>query len=92
MTSLILACFYGHKDIVQLLLKHHERIELNAKTNGGTTAFMLACYYGHKDVVKLLVDRYERIDLNAKDSVSVLVKIDKKMLSNCFLIIRKELI
>ena len=31
LTALQLACKYGHKDIVKLLLDHSERIELNAR-------------------------------------------------------------
>merc|ERR1711983_277543 len=34
-TPLMAACFFGHKDIVQLLLDHSKRIELNAKDNYG---------------------------------------------------------
>ena len=60
-------CYFGHKDIVILLLDLSDSIELNAKdNNGGCTAFILACYNGQKDVVKLLLDHSERIDLNAR--------------------------
>ena len=61
-----MACFNGHKDVVQLLLKYI-RIELNARDNGGTTAFTWACKNGHKDVVKLLLDHSEGIELNARN-------------------------
>ena len=44
LTAFMLACKNGHKDVVQLLLDHSERIDLNAKDDyGGITAFMLAC-------------------------------------------------
>ena len=59
------ACYFGHKDVVQLLLEQSERIELNAGCNAGWTAFMLACYFAHKDVVQLLLEQSERIELNA---------------------------
>ena len=58
----------GHKYVVQLLLDHSERIELNARDNFGWTGFMEACYNGHKDVVQLLLDHFERIELNARDN------------------------
>ena len=66
-TPFMKACYYGHKDVVQLLLEHSERIELNAKNEFGWTAFMFACENGHKDVVQLLLDHSERIDLNARN-------------------------
>ena len=47
--AFMLACFYGPKDIVQLLLDHQDQnLELNTKNNDGVTAFMLACMNGHK--------------------------------------------
>ena len=52
----MLACFFGHKDVVQLLLEMVDgNIDLNATDNNGRTADMLACEYGYKDVVQLLV-------------------------------------
>ena len=37
------ACFYGQKDVVQLLLNHSERIELNARdTIGALYPFLMA--------------------------------------------------
>ena len=53
----MLACAYGHKDVVQLLLEHSKKnIDFNAKSNGRVTAFMWACIIGQKDVVKLLIE------------------------------------
>ena len=67
-TAFMIACFYGPKNVVQLLLNYSERIELNARTYlGGSNAFMMACNNGHTDVVKLLLDHTERIELNARD-------------------------
>ena len=70
-TTLMIACFNGHKYVVQLLLNNSEtNIDLNARSNGGVTALMHGCRSGHKDVVQLLLDNSERnIDLNAKDNV-----------------------
>ena len=46
------ACYYGHKDVVQLLLDHSEpSIDVNARGDKGLTAFIWACRNGHKDVV-----------------------------------------
>ena len=63
------ACYYGHKDVVKLLLDHSGSgdINFNAKNSVGSTGFMLACKKGCKDVVQLLLDHSERIDLNARD-------------------------
>ena len=61
------ACNNGHKDVVQLLLDHSDRIDLNATDDRGFTAFLLACGCGHKDVVKLLLDHSDRIELNARN-------------------------
>ena len=58
------ACLNGHKDVVQLLLDHSERVELNARDNIGNTAFIFACYGAKKNVIQLLVDNSERIEVN----------------------------
>ena len=55
-TAFMLACIFGRKDIVQILLDNLERnIDLNARNQWGETAFICACNWGRKDVVKLLV-------------------------------------
>ena len=38
------------------ILEHSERIDMNATTTVGSTAFMWACRNGHKDVVELLLE------------------------------------
>ena len=54
--------------VVQLLMNHSERVELNARDCFGLTAFMLACKKGNTDIVKLLLDRSDRnIELNTRD-------------------------
>ena len=58
----------GHKDVVELLLDHSERIDLNARNTFGSTAIMCACWNGHKDIVKLLLNMNnsdQNVDLNA---------------------------
>ena len=42
-TAFMEACSNGHKDVVKLLLEHSERIDPNARTNDGGTAFLIAC-------------------------------------------------
>ena len=66
-TAFMIACEFGHKEVVQLLLEN-SNIDLKARDNHGWTAFINACSRGHKDVVKLLLDHSERFDLNAKDN------------------------
>ena len=38
-TAFMCACLQGHKDVVRLLLNNSD-IELNARTNAGTSAFI----------------------------------------------------
>ena len=54
MTAFMIACWNGHKDVVQLLLNHSERIELNARDTIGRTALMIARQRGHQEVVQLI--------------------------------------
>ena len=68
LTPFMIACQFGHKDVVKLLLGHSDRIELNARDRHGYTPFMWACQNRRKDVVKLLLDHSKKIDLNAKDN------------------------
>ena len=64
----IYACTNGHTDVVKLLLDTSEmNIDLNARSNEGSTAIMLACRHGHKDVVQLLLNHSD-IDLYVKDN------------------------
>ena len=51
-----------------MLLDHSEgKIDFNARTDFGFTAFMLACIEGNKDVVKMLLDHSEgKIDFNER--------------------------
>ena len=62
MSAFIVACIAGHKDIVELLLNHSDKIDLNAKDNDEWTPWMFACQFGHKDVVQLLLDHSDKID------------------------------
>ena len=62
-----IACKYGHKDVVQLLLDNSEimNIDLNARNHDGFTAFILAyLVYEDKDVIKLLVESSKVKDID----------------------------
>ena len=55
------ACNNGHKDVVQLLLKHSDKnIDLNASRNNGMTAYMMAMSRGHKDVIQLILNHGQK--------------------------------
>ena len=57
----MIACKYGHKDVIQLLLDNSkENIDLNARNVAGLTAFIYACWHGRKDVVQLLLDNFKK--------------------------------
>ena len=66
LTAFMIACKYGHKDVVQLLL-NNSKIELNAICYSWNTGLTLACENGHKDVVELLLNNsnFKYIDLDA---------------------------
>ena len=64
-TPFMYACFYGHKDVVQLLLEN-SNIDLKARDYRQYTAFMIACERGHKDVVHLILNNSGRIELTAR--------------------------
>ena len=61
------ACNRGHIEIVKLLLKHSDNIDLNAKDNHGQTAFIGGCRYGRGKVVKFLLT-LPCIEVNAQDN------------------------
>ena len=65
----MIACSFGHKDIVQLLLNHSvdRNIDLNARNESGGTAFMIASMNGQKYITQLLL-ALSRIDVNARDN------------------------
>ena len=50
------ACCNGDKDVVQMLLNHSERIDLNARDNYGRTALMFA--KRKKDIVQLIKSKF----------------------------------
>ena len=78
-----MACNFGHKDVVQLLLDHSDpNIELNAKDEDGTTALNYAFkqyvdpafgirskqYCQYKDIVELLLVKLVMAKLNQMEA------------------------
>ena len=53
-TALLYTSLYGHAEIVELLLKHGAKP--NIQNNHGETALIKASYYGHIAIVKLLLE------------------------------------
>ena len=75
----------GHKDVIKLLLDHSERIELNARSNNGRTAFMYACSHG-RDFVKLLLEHsdidvsgYEDLPQEIRDFIELHLEASKEL-------------
>ena len=60
------ACNRGYIEIVKLLLKHSDKIDLNARNNRGQTAFIGACAYGKVHVVQFLLS-HPNIEVNTHD-------------------------
>ena len=55
----------GHKDIVELLLRHGA--DPNARGITGLTAFHLVCLYGHAAIVRMLLDEGADADAEVQD-------------------------
>ena len=64
-TPLHRAAYYGHKEIVVLLIA--KGANLNVKDDRGRTPFHWAAYHGHKEIVELLIA--EGADVNAQHDV-----------------------
>ena len=79
--KLFQACNRGYIEIVKLLLKHSDKIDLNARNNRGQTAFIGSCAYGQINIVQLLLS-HPKIGVNTL--------IITKMLPNCCWIIVTE--
>ena len=52
--SLLMACHYGHTEIVALLLARKE-IDVNEPDNNGRSPLSIACHLGFTEIVKLLL-------------------------------------
>ena len=61
------ACNRGYIEVVELLLKHSDNIDLNVRNNRGQTAFIGSCAYGQRRIVQLLLS-HPNIEVNARDN------------------------
>ncbi len=59
-TALMLACYYGHAEIVELLLD--KEADVNAVNQFGCNALMAASHTNHREIIALLLDRGANID------------------------------
>jgi len=62
-TALMWAAQFGHKEIVELLIKADA--DLNKQTSYGNTALIVTARFGHKEIVELLIKA--GADLNKQD-------------------------
>jgi ankyrin repeat protein len=62
-TPLLLAAFYGHKEVSKLLLDH-SKVDISATHNNSTHVLIIAAIKGHNELIKLLLAD-KRIDINA---------------------------
>jgi len=67
---LILASYYGHVELTQLILNHGANIDL--QDAAGNTALMGVCFKGHNKVAKLLIDKGAQVNLRNKAGGSAL--------------------
>jgi ankyrin repeat protein len=61
--SLMLACWYGHLEVVKLLVANGANIHANQNES-----LKMACYYGRLEIIKLLLERGASIDGNEGDN------------------------
>lgn len=66
-TPLILACIFGHIEIVKLLIGVNGFNSLNKTNYLDESSFMMACLYGHTNIVKLLINIEGFDGLNKKN-------------------------
>ncbi|XP_063907485.1 uncharacterized protein LOC135125753 [Zophobas morio] len=65
-TPLYVACTYGHKEVVEILLRT-KRVQLNKGNKYGCTPLHIACQRNYVDVVKLLL-LTSAVDVNVADN------------------------
>jgi len=66
-TPLHYACFYGHLQLVQLLLSD-PRTDINSENDKGETPFAIACEKERIEIVKELI-KYKKLDVNKKSKI-----------------------
>ena len=52
-TALMYACYYGHEDVINVLLNHSD-IDVNARNAYGYTVTMIAHKKGHQHIIQLI--------------------------------------
>ena len=73
LSTLILACFRGRIDVVEILLKIININEVNEKSKTGISPLITACFFGYPNIVEKLLSK-EGIDVNVlKDGETVLM-------------------
>lgn len=70
-TALMRAAHYGHKDIVELLIK--KGADLKIKDSTGRTAFIMAAVGGHENIVKLFIQKGEEVKVNQEKLIAMAV-------------------
>jgi len=65
-SSFYRACFFGHKEIVEMFLQHGNGFDATQRQNQGCTPFFIACQEGYVEIVKLLM-RHPLVDVNQPD-------------------------
>ena len=66
-TALHLASFFGHKNILEILIEHDE-IDFEQKDNYGQTALNWAFYYGRKELIDILKEKSPHLSHSDLDS------------------------
>ena len=61
------ACNRGYIEVVKLLLKRSDNIDLNARNIHGQTAFIRSCAHGQRRIAQLLLS-HPNIEVNARDN------------------------
>ena len=69
-TPLFFACFYGHLDIVRLLVE--KGADKDKAPDHGATPLFVACQNGHLDVVQVLVEKGADMDKTMNDGATTL--------------------
>ena len=71
-TPLLIAAYFGHTDVCQLLLDHGE-LNLEERDPLGNTALMLAAMTGRESTVALLLSRGASVEMRNKKGVTPLL-------------------